>query len=196
MNRKVINFLSWLLIPTGIILVCISTIWFSNYKYSLWESLVSPQIRAAKITDADRLNVWVETKDKQLFKANIGCYKNNVCREWVEVKDVAGIKIDDFTVVKRGNNCEILDEDKGEYPGNPKGTVIECVLVIDLAGPEYPFKTYYALMSDGTVKYWRNFGNDNWEIYFFVISSIVFSSITIFSFSKIRKIMFINKKAG
>ncbi len=192
MGRKTITLLGWALLPTGIILACMSSWWLTTFLFSdtftFWKSLGAPSDRAVKIVEADRLNVWVEANNGQLFTADTGCYKNEICKKWVEVKRIYNFQIEDLTSIKRSENCEELDTE--ELPRNPNGIVTDCVLVI-YPGPEYEIKTYYALMSDGSVRYWR-YESSNWKLFFFIISNIVLSTIII----KIHKKVVANANAG
>ncbi len=192
MSRKTIRLLGWVILPIGIILACISSYWLARFlsssTFTFWKSLGAPPGGAIKIVGADRFNVWAETDNGQIFTSNIGCYKNKICKEWVEIKPMYTFHVEDHTSAKRGDNCEELDAQ--ELSGNPNGIVIDCLLAI-YPGPEYEIKTYYAIMSDGSIKYWRH-ESSYWDFFFFIISNIVLSTIVI----KIHKKLIANENPG
>lgn len=196
MSRKTIKLLSWFLIPIGIVLSCILSLWLTNFffsaQFTFWKSLGFPSTGVVKIVDADRFNVWVETDNGQLFRSDIRCYKDKICKKWIEVKNVSKVGIDDFTSIIWGDNCEKLDLD--EFPKNPTGIKTDCVLVIE-PGPEYDFKTYYALMPDHSIKYWR-YRSNYWNFVFFVALTFSFSLIIIYSFLYFRKRDILQENSG
>ncbi len=192
MGRKTITLLGWAILPIGIILACISSYWLTRLLFSstftFWKALGTPSSGAVTVAYADRLNVWVKTNNGQMFTASIGCYKNEICKKWVEIESMYTFHIDELTTIKRGNNCEELDAEV--LPRNPVGIVSECILAI-YPGPEYEIKTYYVILSDGSVRYWR-YESSNWQLFFFFISNIVLLAIVI----KIHKRVVTNENAG
>jgi hypothetical protein len=197
MSRRTISLLGWIFVPIGIVFACISSYWLARFLFSstftFWKSLGAPSTGTAVIINADRNDIWVEANSGQLFTTTLRCSEKELCKKWVEVKSVSETNIERFTSLKQGNSCEELDAE--ELPRNPDGIMTDCVLAI-YPGPEYEFKTYYAVMSDGSIKYWRHEGSGYGSFFFFIISNIVLSSIVILVLFKIRKKVVADENAG
>jgi hypothetical protein len=196
MSRKTITLLGWILIPIGVVLACISSYSLTRFLFSntftFWKSLYSPPTSAAMIIEADRNDIWVKAESGELFTITLRCNNNELCKKWIKVEIIEKTNIENFTSLQRSDNCEELDEE--ELPRNPEGIVTECVLAI-YPGPEYDFKTYYALMSDGSIKYWRYEGSGYGSFIFHITLFFILSSSLLVIFIKIRKKVTTNEAA-
>lgn len=150
----------WLVLLLGVVLTLIVanflSVMFQMGAFVAWQNLSSPPSPSTHILSADGNVVWVETKDKEIFELTVNCYREN-CFQWTKtVKDIplyvegAGISIN------RGTDCKSLSSET--FPLSPSGEMIECVNVTNF-GSGYGSVTYFALMADGTLKYWSNGNN-------------------------------------
>jgi hypothetical protein len=196
MSRKTITLLGWIIIPIGVFFSCISSYWITLFLFSskltFWKSLDTPSSGVAIIVEADRNDVWIKTNSGELFTLALRCPNDEICKQWLMVESVDETHIEKFTTLKRGKDCEKLDTD--ELPKNPNSDVAECVLAI-FPGPEYDFKTYYAIMTDGSIKYWR-YQSSYWDLPFFVVLFFSFSLFIIYSYSKFRNRYILQENAG
>jgi hypothetical protein len=197
MSRKTVSLLGWVIVPTGIILAFVLSIWLTDFLFSdaltVWKSLGTPPSSITIILDADSNNVWVKTRKGQIFTTTLRCYENRLCKQWVEVRASSQIHLEPATSLKRSNNCEGLDAKA--FPRNPDGVITDCVLAIS-PGPEYDFKTYYAVMSDGSIRYWRNEVSEYKRYFFCLSSSIVLSTIVVAFFKRIHRRVVAREGAG
>ncbi len=121
--------------------------------FQFWRSLPGLPSPAAQILDIDPDNVWIQTVDGRIFTATIFCSGDDPCRQWIPVADVSEIRPLQFMDPIRRPGCENI---AGLFPRDPIGKVMECVETVRPPMPEGGgFRTYFALMSDGTVKYWQ-----------------------------------------
>jgi hypothetical protein len=143
------------------ILILISICIVSNFlsvlvqrgAFKFWRSLPSLASPATQIVNADPFSVWVQTADNQIFAARTTCSKLDVCYQWLLVQDANEIFPVQVASTVRKADCEDFD---GQFPRNPSGKVIECIKTYQPGVPEGGgFTTYYALISDGTLKYWQ-----------------------------------------
>jgi hypothetical protein len=197
MKRNIISTLVFIFLPTGILIAFVSSCWLSAYlfsmKFTYWKSLGAPPSGTEKIVEVDRNDVWVEAKNGELFTLTLRCDKNELCKKWVKVESAEELNVDNFTTVTRSEICsELVEED---FPQNPKGSTTECVLA-SYYGPEYDIKTYYALMSDGSIEYWHHERGGYADILLFGILFVLFTSIVILMFFKIHKKVLADEKAG
>ena len=153
-KRRIPNRLVSFLILLSICIVSnLISVLFQRGAFNFWKSLPKLSSPVTQIVNADPFSVWVKTADDQILTALITCTNDNDCRKWVSVKDVSEIYPVQVDNTRREVNCEGFD---GQFPRNPSGKVIECIRTYQPGMPEGGgFSTYYALMSDGAVKYWQ-----------------------------------------
>ncbi len=160
------------------------TIGFEFGAFVFWGSLKSPPSGAIKIIDADRNNIWVEANNGQLFTANVNCFENKECRKWNGVSSISDIKPFHEVPARRGANCESIR--RGPFPNDPWGKVVECILA-PYPGPELGTETYYALMSDGTIKDWFHGSDTISALCFFLVSTVILPILAIILASSINQ---------
>ncbi len=135
-------------------------IMYQNGAFHFWKSLPHPPSPAIHIVNANPDGVWVKSADGNIYVATVGsivtapvpCVSGDTCPRWMLVKDTNDFHpvFSEYTV--RETSCEKFD---GQFPRNPSGIVIECVKTLLPAMPEGGgFDSYFALMSDGTIKHW------------------------------------------
>jgi hypothetical protein len=156
-KRRVNTWLASFLILVSICIVSnVLSIMLQRGAFKFWKSLPSLSSPVAQIINADPFRVWVKTTDNQFFTAHMTCANDNECDKWFLVKDAEEIYPVQVTNTIRKTNCEDFNR---QFPRNPLGKVMECIETYQPPMPEGGgFRTYYALMSDGTVKYWQLFG--------------------------------------
>jgi hypothetical protein len=155
-KRRIPNWLvSFLILLSVCVVSNFLSVLFQRGAFNFWRPLPSLSSPVTQIVNADPFGVWVKTNDNHIFAAGVTCTDDEECYKWAVVKDIAEIHPLQAINTKREVNCEDFD---GLFPRNPSGKVIECVQTYQPGMPEGGgFSTYYALMSDGTVKYWRVF---------------------------------------
>jgi hypothetical protein len=173
-SRKRIPY--WLALIIGTLVICVaSNIATIMYQIatdnSWWKSLDSPPSGAVRIINADDYDIWVESRTGKIFTASIGyCKKNELCHQWKEVSNISEIP-QEWQPLSRGESC--ADLQKGMFPLNPKGQIIECVYS-DSDGLHTYDENYFALMANGSVKYWENILNHQMAQKAFLDLSTVF----------------------
>ncbi|MBI3172612.1 MAG: hypothetical protein HYZ25_02760 [Chloroflexi bacterium] len=169
--RKGIPF--WLTLLLGTLIACVVmnaiTISFQLGAMNSWESFKSPPSGAKRIIDANWREIWIETNDGQIFTACLYGPDDELCPQWKLVENVSEVPEQSFPI-SRGNDCKDLQE--GTFPRNPKGQMVECIYAY-FPGPEMGEEVYFALMEDGSVKYWNNGGSIIATQIFFVFSTII-----------------------
>jgi hypothetical protein len=162
----------WLVLVIGIASTCILmnllTAALQSGVFHSWKHLNNLPSEAVQILNADYTNVWIKTGDGRVFTASLLFGGNETRPQWMLLDD--GSKIQPFPPLKRGTNCEVLDD--GIFPLNPKGKIIECAGAF-FPGPEMSEEAYFALMSDGSVRYWHNSGSAIVTQLLFIISTFV-----------------------
>jgi len=155
-KRRVANWLVSFLVLLNICIVSnFLSVLFQRGAFKFWKSLPSLSSPVIQIVNADPFRVWVNTNEGLVFSAHMTCVNDNDCHKWVLVKDIGEIYPVQAENTIRKTNCEGFDE---QFPRNPSGKVIECIQTYQPGMPEGGgFSTYYALMSDGTIKYWQLF---------------------------------------
>jgi hypothetical protein len=147
----------WLVLPLGVVL----TVIVANFLFTMseiggfetWRNLQSPPSPSTHIINADGNVVWVETKDKEIFELTVNCYREN-CFQWIKTdEDIPSYIEGAGIIIYRGTDCKSLNSEI--FPLSPYGEMIECVKVANF-GAGYGSVTYFALMTDGTLKYWAN----------------------------------------
>jgi len=140
--------------------------------FTTWETLPGLPSGATHIIDADGDNVWVEDGEGNLFTLALRCGEDSHCPEWQRVNDLAEIQPVQCHPTKRGANCTSL---KGSSSPSPlSGEVSECIVANGcFPDPEYGYETYFALLSDGTVKYWQHGSGILGFVFNFVLSSVI-----------------------
>lgn len=172
---------------TASILIFVSVCILSNFAFiayqlgaiQFWKSLPSPPSPAIHIINANPDGVWVESADGNIYVATISsivttpvpCISGDTCPRWILVKDASEIHPMFSEYTAREDSCEKFD---GLFSRNPSGTVIECVKTTLPAMPEGGGSDrYFALMSNGTIKYWVKYGG----VFFTpIINTFVFSA--------------------
>ncbi len=150
--------ISEILVSTLILIsICIAanllSILSQRGAFKFWRSLSVPPSPAIEIINADPFNVWVKTTDGRMYTATTNCSQRNKCDTWVLAEDASEIVPLQTENTVQGPNCEDFD---GRFPANPSGKVMECVQTYQPSFPEGGgLSTYFALMSDGTLKYWQ-----------------------------------------
>jgi len=154
------------------------TLMFQFGGFTTWKSLSKPASGATHILDADGDNVWVEAGDGNLYTLTLYCADNEKCKQWKIVDSATEISPFQCRPIIRESNCSSI---KSSFsPNNPlTGEVNECVVADGcFPEPEYGSQTWFALMSDGSVKYWQH-GNGMLGFYgFFICSTIVLPIVT------------------
>jgi hypothetical protein len=172
----------WLALLIGIPASCfigfILSILVPNGVFTPWESFSSPPSGAAQIIDADGFNVWVSANNGNVYLHRL-CFQNGSCDEWTLVVNPTEITPFQCYPIERGQNCNSI----GQYfsPGNPvNGQVIECISAnaCSMDG-QYNAETFFALMEDGTVRYWYH-GNGTLIMLFYFIGFTILLPIMIF----------------
>jgi hypothetical protein len=161
----------------GILLTCIlaNAISFplQSGMFTSWKSLPALPSKAIHVVEVDADNVWVETSNGEIYAATLLCGKAEDCDQWIEIDSLTEITPLQYQPIKRGENCSSLD---GSFsPSIPsRFEVKECILATayGVPDPEWGYKTYFALMTDGTVKYWQH---GNGILGFF--GSFIFSTV-------------------
>jgi hypothetical protein len=138
--------------------------------FNTWASLPVAPSGTMQIVDADETNVWVGTGDGKVFWYELYCIGKSTCRQWVSVPNVSDIKASRVVPLQIDQQCP--KSGSALFPLTPTGRMVECVLVA-FPGPEMGSVTYYALMSDGLVKLWRNSNSMIAQYTFFFLSTIV-----------------------
>jgi hypothetical protein len=192
----------WTVLITSVTITCIAanlvTLISQSGGFTTWKLLPKPPSGAVRIVDADGSNVWIEANDGNIYTLTLYCSEGGNCRQWQKVDDSA--KIDPFQCrpVKRGSNCATLG---GSFsPNKPfTGEVTECIVADGcFPDPEYGSETYFALLSDGTVKYWQH-GNGLLGFFgFFIISTLILPTIVAILISAIYLVRNVlrRRKAG
>ena len=173
-QKKIIpHSLSILILITTCILANTVAILYEFGALHIWKSLPRLSSPAIQIFEADPDNVWIKAADGNIYTASLYCSSDTPCHEWSVVNDVSAIQPFDVIKPKRASNCELIDK---KAPRNPSDTVIECVRTFHPSfGEGGSFTSYFALLSDGRVKYWQHFDG------FFPFTQICFGIIaTIF----------------
>jgi hypothetical protein len=150
--------------------------------FESWNSLPNLPSGAAHIVDADADNIWVADGNGNLYTLTLRCAKNDNCPEWQRVEDATAIQPFECHPIKRAADCTSL---VGSYsPSALSGEVNECIVVEGCSfEPSYGYETYFALMSDGTVKYWEHGSGTLVLASNFVLSSVVLPLIVAFIIS-------------
>lgn len=151
---------SWVALIVWAALTCVIsnlvTFMFQFVGFNTWISLSKPVSGATHIRDADGGNVWVDADDGNLYTLNIYCLDNENCKQWIVTN--SSTEIDPFQCrpIKRASECTSLKD--LFFPNNPlTGEIKECVVANTcFPSPENGAETWFALMSDGSVKYWQN----------------------------------------
>ncbi|MFT3890798.1 MAG: hypothetical protein QM730_04120 [Anaerolineales bacterium] len=161
----------------GMLLTCIlaNAISFpmQSGMFTSWKSLPALPSKAIHIVEVDPDHVWVETSNGDIYTAALMCKETENCNQWIEIVSPTEIMPLQYQPIKRGETCSSLD---GNFsPSIPsKFEIKECILATayGVPDPEWGYKTYFALMADGTVKYWRH---GNGILGFF--GSFIFSTV-------------------
>jgi hypothetical protein len=140
--------------------------------FDSWNPLPILPSGVAHIVDADADNIWVEDGNGNLYTLTLQCANNDNCPEWQRVQDATAIQPFVCHSTTRAAACTGL---AGSYSPNPlSGEVKECILAEGCSfEPSYGYETYFALMSDGTVKYWEHGSGTLVLASNFVLSSVV-----------------------
>lgn len=141
-----------------------------------WKNLSKPSSGATHIIDADPSDLWVDSSEGSIFTLSIYCFENKNCKKWIRVNNPNDISPDRYGEISRGTDCANLSFFSAS-PINPPGKVIEC-LMAPFNSPDFGSVTYFALMNDGSVKYWKH-GNDLISIYFFYCISTIILPIVV-----------------
>jgi hypothetical protein len=172
----------WAALIIWVALTCVIsnflTLMFQFGGFTTWKSLSKPTSGATHIRDADGDNVWVEAGDGNLYTLTLYCVDNENCKQWKIVDGSTEINPLQCRPIKRASECTSLKS--SFFPNNPlTGEVNECVVANGcFPDPEYGSETWFALMSDGSVKYWQH-GNGLMGFYvLFIGSSIVLPIVT------------------
>ena len=165
--------------------------------FTTWETLPGLPSGATHILDADGDNVWVEDGNGNLFTLALRCGEDSNCPEWQSVDDVAEVQPIQCHPTQRGANCTSL---KGSSSPSPLfGEVSECIVADGcFPDPAYGYETYFALLSDGTVKYWQHGSGTLGFVFNFVLSSVILPFIVAVIISIILLVKHVAKrnKAG
>jgi hypothetical protein len=155
-KSRINNWLASLLILVSICIVSnVLSVLLQRGAFKFWTPLPDLSSPVTQIVDADPFRVWVKTVDNKMYTAHMTCSNDKDCHTWALVKDVDEIHAIQAPNTVRETNCEGFDR---QFPKNPSGKVLECIETYQPAMPEGGgFRTYYALMSDGTVEYWQLF---------------------------------------
>ena len=143
--------------------------------FTFWRSLSSPPSGATQIVNAEGYNIWVETRDGSIYTFSSECADNKHCKQWILANDGTEISSNQSSI-NREKDCHGF----WGYPliNNPLfGKVIECVNA-RVFHPELKIDTFFALMSDGTVKYSIHAGLD-FFLYFFISTLILLGFVVI-----------------
>ena len=166
----------WMVLFLTIILTCIVantiTISFQSGMFTIWRSLPPPPLKTTHIIDADGDNVWIGDGEGNLYTLTLYCSGSDDCHQWVRLDDVENIDPLQCHPVQRGPDCRTLS---GAFsPNNPSGGKVHECIVADgcFPDPEYGSETYFALMADGSVKYWKHGNGLLGFSFFFVLSTI------------------------
>ncbi len=146
-----------------------------NGAFNEWSTIKSPPSGAIKIIGADYREIWVETKDGQIFQTCLFGAESDNCLEWKSVEDPLEFRSWPFMIT--GKDCNSLQDNPPR--SNPRGQYIECVYAY-FPGPEMGEEAYYALMTDGSIKYWTNGGSDIERMIFFAFSIISSILVAVF----------------
>jgi len=120
--------------------------------FRLWKSLPQLPSSAVYILDADENNIWVQTVDGNLHTFQLYCGSQD-CNQWSQIDDLVGVTPFQCAPIQRESTCKSLES--GFLQSNPRtGEVKECV-AINGCFPKAT-ETRFALMVDGTVKYWHH----------------------------------------
>jgi len=163
----------WLALIVGALITCIVmtalVIPYQAGAFYPWKSLESLPAGIARIVDADFHEVWVEARDGQLYNACLMGPASADCPHWRPVEAVSETSKPPFSI-STGSDCSSLHG--GIFPLDPNGRIIECVYAY-LPGPEMGEDTYFALMADGSLKYWTKGVSRTALQTLFILSTIV-----------------------
>jgi hypothetical protein len=117
----------------------------SSGRLIFWRSLGSPQEKVAKILGLDSYDVFVETTDKKIYKANLNKCKWPYISCWEETEI-----FEELPALVYKQNCWhdfVVSE--------PSGQIIQVIKIKD-CGSGGATQTNFALMADGKVKVWTH----------------------------------------
>ena len=124
-----------------------------------WRSLSNPPIDAERILNADYRTIWVKLKNEKIVTMSFDCYGSGPaelsCSEWVETEIVPEHPFFQMLPLQRSAECKF---ESLSYSKAPPGKVTECVMA-EFIGPEYMHTTIFAVLDDGSVWYWRLYGD-------------------------------------
>lgn len=151
----------WAASILGLILSCMAGFMIAMAlqlgAFTFWRSLSSPPSGAVRIVDVEGYNIWVEAGDGNIYEFSSRCSDSENCNQWISLNDVTDILPTQYSI-DREKDCHGF----WGYPllNNPfLGKVTECVNA-SVFHPEVKIDTFFALMSDGTVRYTAHEGLD------------------------------------
>jgi hypothetical protein len=153
--------------------------------FTTWKSLSKPPSGASHIVDADGLNIWLEANDGNLYTLTLYCRGDQDCEQWIMIDDPTEINSLQCYPIKRSDDCKSLD---GYFsPNNPPSSKVnECVVANSCSmDPEYGSETWFALISDGSVKYWEHGNGLLGFSFLFMITTIALPIVTAIIFTTI-----------
>jgi hypothetical protein len=144
-----------------------------------WKRLPNLPSEAIHIVDADGDNVWVEGADGHFYTLTLNCGSNTNCKQWQKLDVLANMNPLHCQPVDRGATCKDLE---GYFsPNNPLGADVNECIVADgcFPDPEYGYETYFALLSDGSIRYWQH-GNGLMSFFGgFILSTCVLPALAV-----------------
>ncbi len=188
----------WAALIIWVAVTCVSantlTLVFQFGGFTPWRSLPKPPSGAVHIIDADGLSVWVETGDGNLYTLTLYCGASENCFQWIRIDKAEEIHPFQCRPIERGPDCASIGGSL--WPNDPvPGKVGECIVAdACIPDPEFGSLTYFAMMSDGSVKYWQHGAGLLGFQVFFIASTIALPILVAIVVSIVYLIKYIIRK--
>ena len=144
-----------------------------------WKILPNLPSAAIRIVEADGDNVWVEGADGHIYTLTLYCGSDRNCKQWQRLDVPTAMNPLQCHPVDRGATC--TDLESSFSPNKPLGAEVNECIVADgcFPDPEYGYETYFAMLSDGSVRYWQHGNGILGFIGWFVISTCVVPALAV-----------------